>query len=41
MGLFHDRRDRRDLSLKVCWMLAVWLIGHVHLQQNLGKPAQL
>jgi hypothetical protein len=22
MGLFRDRRDRRDLSLKVCWTLA-------------------
>ena len=26
MGLFRDRRDRRDLSLKVCWTLAVWLM---------------
>ena len=23
MGLFRDRRDRRDLSVKVCWTLAV------------------
>ena len=26
MGLFRDSRDRRDLSLKVCWTLAVWLM---------------
>ena len=26
MCLFRDRRDRRDLSLKVCWTLAVWLM---------------
>ena len=26
MGLFRDRRDRRALSLKVCWTLAVWLM---------------
>ena len=26
MGLFRDRCDRRDLSLKVCWTLAVWLM---------------
>ena len=26
MGLFRDRRDRRDLSLKACWTLAVWLM---------------
>ena len=26
IGLFRDRRDRRDLSLKVCWTLAVWLM---------------
>ena len=23
---FRDRRDRRDLSVKVCWTLAVWLM---------------
>ena len=26
MCLFRDRCDRRDLSLKVCWTLAVWLM---------------
>ena len=26
MGLFRDRCGRRDLSLKVCWTLAVWLM---------------
>ena len=26
MGLFRDSRDRRDLSLKVCRTLAVWLM---------------
>ena len=26
LGLFRDSRDRRDLSLKVCWTLAVWLM---------------
>ena len=26
MGLFRDSRDRRDLSLKVCLTLAVWLM---------------
>eukprot|EP00964_Phaeocystis_antarctica_P039167 scaffold22401_cov77-Phaeocystis_antarctica.AAC.2 len=26
MGLFRSSRDRRDLSLKVCWTLAVWLM---------------
>ena len=26
MGLFRDSSDRRDLSLKVSWTLAVWLM---------------
>ena len=34
MGLFRDSRDRRDLSLKVRWTLAVWLMPEVEIHNS-------